>query len=402
MIKRTLTLIILAYMISSCEAQQTEDTRLIFGQERISYSKEEKIDSIINDAIMQHAMPGCRILAAKNRRVILNKSYGYLDYDSIKPVNDSTLYDLASVTKMAASALLMMKLYDDGKIDLDLPLTTYFKGIYDNGATLRDALAHQAGFKPWLDLRRREKEIAMQVAEGSKSYNAAKARKAIIKNIVDEPLNEKGTYQYSDLGFFLYPLFAKKLYNQDFEDFLDSRFYHPLGISPMFCPLRKHTIDNIAPTENDTIWRKRIVRGTVHDEGAAMMGGISGHAGLFARAEDMAILMQMLLNNGEYGDIKLLKAETVKLFTSQAFEGNRRGLVFDKQLLDTAINGTPSKMASMQSFGHTGFTGTFVWADPQNNLILVFLSNSPYPNRGTMLSKLNVRTQIHDILYQED
>lgn len=393
--------LVLVAIIAGCHTKHLVDNRISAEMGSISPRQQYLIDSVVNDAISQRAMPGCRILAVRNRKIILNKSYGYLTYDSLQPVNDSTLYDLASVTKLAASSLLMMKLYDDGKIDLDLPLTSYFRGIMDNGATLRDALAHQAGFKPWLDLRRRHRDIATRVADGS-PLDVAQSQREIIQSIVGEDLNPVGQYQYSDLGFFMYPLFAKKFYGLQFQDFLAERFYHPLGIGARFCPLSSSPHDaNIAPTENDTIWRHRIVRGTVHDEGAAMMGGVSGHAGLFATAGDMAVIMQMLLNKGEYGDIRYLKPETVELFTSQAFPGNRRGLVFDKPLLDTAINGTPSKMASPRSFGHTGFTGTFVWADPDNGLILVFLCNSCYPSRGTMLSRLNVRTQIHDILYKE-
>lgn len=391
-------------MLVSCKIQHQidEDTRLQYGAYHISAKYQYRIDSLINDAIQRRAMPGCRIIAAIDRKVVIDKSYGYLDYDSIQPVNDTTIYDLASVTKVAASSLALMAMYDDGKIKLDKPLSEYLAGITDNGATLRDALAHQAGFKPWIPLRTKLPELSDMLLDTTREYNAGQARQTIIPFIASQELGGRGRYAYSDLGFYIYPEFVRKIYKVDFENFLNTRFYFPLGVNPVFNPLKHHSINNIAPTENDTIWRMRIVRGTVHDEGAALMGGVSGHAGLFATAGDVAVIMQMILNRGEYGGRILLKPETVDLFTSQAFPGNRRGLVFDKPVLDTALNGTPSPRASMRSFGHTGFTGSFVWADPDNNLLLIFLCNSTFPNRSSMLSRLNVRTQLHDILYNSD
>ncbi len=384
-------------IFNCCNSQQP--TTLVYNKAKISDHLQQKIDSIVNDAIFQHAMPGCRVLAVVNHEVVLNKSYGYFTYDSLKTVNDSTLYDLASVTKIAASSLVMMKLYEDKKIDVNLPLTHYFKGITDNGATLKDALAHQAGFKPWLDIRRANKDLSEQVVNNEVKYNSKKAVKQISEYIVKQPLDSCGKYLYSDLGFYLYTSFTKKYYHKDFDVFLYDNFYRPLGIKLCFKPLYRYDKNNIAPTENDTIWRKRLVCGTVHDEGAFLMGGISGHAGLFATANDMAVLMQMLLDKGSYAGKKYFDPQTVNYFTKQAFENNRRGLVFDKQLIDSTLNGTPSKLASKNSFGHSGFTGTFVWADPDNGLIFIFLCNSIYPNRGTMISKLDVRTKIHDVLY---
>lgn len=391
-------------ILSGCKIhkQVEEDTRIHFGNACIKAHYKARIDSLINDAIQREAMPGCRIMAVLNRDVIFDQCYGYLDYDSIQQVTDSTYYDMASVTKLAASSLALMAMYDDQLLDLDKPLPEYIPGLMDNGATLRDALAHQAGFKAWIPLRTKLPELSAQLLDTSRVYNSLAARKAIISYITEQPLNDKGEYLYSDLGFYVYPQLVRKYYNREFESFLYTRFYKPLEIRPVFNPTRYMPASQIPPTENDSIWRHTIVRGTVHDEGAALMGGLSGHAGLFARARDMAVIMQMLLNKGEYGGIRFLRPGTVELFTSQAFPGNRRGLVFDKPVLDTALNGTPSKMASMQSFGHTGFTGTFVWADPRNNLILIFLCNSTYPQRSSMISKLNVRTQLHDIFYNSD
>ena len=356
-----------------------------------------KIDSIITDAIHQRAMPGCRLLAAQNGQILINKCYGYIDYDSVTPVGMNTFYDFASITKIAAGAPCLMRMYQDGKIDLDKPLCEYFN-LDTNGATLGDALAHQAGFKPWLNLRGKLATISFELLN-SPTFNAENARTQIREAICNEKLNERGNYLYSDLGFYLYPALVKEYYNKEFEQFLIDEFYRPLDIKLCFNPLRYYPKELIAPTENDTIWRKTIVQGTVHDEGAALMGGVSAHAGLFGRAQDLAVLMQMYLNKGSYNEVQYLRPETLDKFTTQAFPDNRRGLVFDKTPLDTAINGTPSKMASRLSYGHTGFTGSFTWADPANGLLIVFLCNSTYPCRSTLISKLDVRTKIHDQLY---
>jgi YegS/Rv2252/BmrU family lipid kinase len=396
--KKTLPVILcFFFMLLGCKSRQP----LTLTPEQTHFSPEiaSEIDSIVNDAISQKAMPGCRILCAVNHYIVFDKSYGYFTYDSIKKVNDSTLYDLASVTKAAASAPVLMRLYEDGFINLDSSLSYYFKGIDTNGATLKDALAHQAGFRPALDLRRLCRNLSNQVINQTDNYDIKKAREQITQCIVKEPLKPKGEYLYSDLGFFLYTLFPKKYYGRDFDVFLYDEFYRPLGLKMRFNPYGK-LLENIPPTENDTLWRKRIVCGTVHDEGAVLMGGISGHAGLFSDARDLAVLFQMFLDGGSYNGKNFLKPETVKLFTSQAFEGNRRGLVFDKPVIDSTLNGTPSKMASPESFGHTGFTGTFVWADPKYNMVFVFLCNSTFPNRGKMLTKLDVRTKIHDRFYK--
>lgn len=400
--KNILTMLVLfaALSFAGCKAQET-CTHLIYGRKALQPKYVRIIDSLVNDAITRRAMPGCRIIAVKNQYVIFNKSYGYLDYDSIQPVNDSTMYDVASVTKMAASALLLMKLYEDRKIDLDAKLCEYYPGFEDNGATLRDALAHQAGLKIGIDIKKLEPELYKSCVLDS-NYNASIARRKICQDVQNQPMKQPGEYLYSDLGFFFYPEFASRFYGLSFINFLNEWFYYPLGVKMLYNPLEKYPPDNIAPTEVDTVWRRRTVRGTVHDEIAAMMGGVSGHAGLFATAGDLAILMQMFLSGGEYGGIHFLKPETISLFTSQQFENNRRGLVFDKPVIDTTLNGTPSKRASRASFGHTGFTGPFVWADPQNKLILVFLTNSVYPNRSMLIAKLDLRTKIHDVFYAED
>ncbi|MBQ5539317.1 MAG: YegS/Rv2252/BmrU family lipid kinase [Bacteroidales bacterium] len=396
--KKTLPLFLcFFFMLLSCKTPQP--LSLVPGKARLSDEYKSVIDSIVSDAIFQRAMPGCRIYCSVNHYTVFDESYGYFTYDSIKKVNDSTFYDLASVTKIAASALVLMKLYEDKKIDLDLPLTDYFHGLDSNGATLKDALAHQAGFRPALDWVGKNKNLAAEVLASPENYDIQKARKQLAEFIVNQPLKPKGEYLYSDLGFFLYTSFPKKFYGKDFDVFLYDTFYRPMGLKMRFNPYGK-LLQNIPPTENDTLWRKKIVCGQVHDEGAVLMGGISGHAGLFSGARDLAVLLQMLLDKGSYDGKKYFEPETVEMFTSQAFEGNRRGLVFDKPVIDSTLNGTPSKMASPKSFGHTGFTGAFVWADPKYNMVFVFLCNSTFPDRSRMLMKLDVRTKIHDEFYK--
>ncbi|MBP5681877.1 MAG: serine hydrolase [Bacteroidales bacterium] len=396
----SMMLTVMALTFVCCQAQE-RSTTLIYGRKSLNPKYVRVIDSLVNDAISQRAMPGCRILAVKDQYVIFNKSYGYLTYDSIRPVNDSTMYDIASVTKMAGSALMLVKLYEDRKLDLDKKISEYFPGFTDNGATIRDALAHQAGFRPGIDIKRIEPDLYKSCVTDP-NYVPSVARRKILQDVMAQPMKNPGEYLYSDIGFYFYPEFTSRFYGLGFINFLNEWFYYPLGVKLLFNPLEKYPLSNIAPTEVDTVWRKRVVQGTVHDEMAAMMGGVSGHAGLFSNANDLAVIMQMLLSGGEYGGIKFLKPETVNLFTSQAFEGNRRGLVFDKPVIDTTLNGTPSKQASHLSFGHTGFTGPFVWADPRNRLILVFLTNSTYPNRSMTITKLDLRTKIHDVFYAED
>ncbi len=377
------------------------------------------VDSLVNDAISKQAFPGCRIFAVKNRKVFLDKCYGFLTYDSIVPVKYNTLYDLASITKVAAAAPCVMKLYEDGVLDLEQKFSYYFSAFSDSikdSITVKEMLAHQAGLKAGINFSRRTLDkngdflsdfyfnkptnnFCLKVCDSL--YINSKIKDIIYQSICKSEISGRGNYLYSDLPFYLLPSVIEQFSGKTIDQYLYDNFYLPLGLKTMcFNPLEKFSKDEIAPTEIDTIFRKRLIQGYVHDEGAALCGGISAHAGLFSSAKDLGVLFQMFMNKGVYNKQRYFKDETVEMFTSQVFENNRRGIIFDKPPLDKSLNATPSKKASSKSYGHTGFTGPFVWADPENGLLVVFLCNSTYPNRSNMLVKLDFRTKLHDILYK--
>ena len=381
-----------------------------------------KVDSIVELGIKVGAYPGCQVFAAVNGNVIFYKSYGFHTYDSIIPVRNTDLYDLASVTKIAASVPCLMKLYDQGQITLDTRLGDICWCIKHSDKAdilLRDALTHRAGLTPWIpfwkytlnrrgELKRkyfrRDSSRRYPFRVSDSLYSGYRTRRFVFRMIKKSKLLPAGKYRYSDLSFYLYPYIVENLTGKSFEQCLYENFYHPLGAySMVFNPYKYFDKNRIVPTEYDSLFRKTLIHATVHDEGAAMMGGVSGHAGLFANANDLAKLMQMYLNYGTYGGERYLSDTTVRRWTSYQFadEGNRRGLGFDKPLLEHPERGTPSPMASPESFGHTGFTGTFTWADPETGLLIVFLSNRVYPTRENKnLIHYNIRTHIHDVFYK--
>lgn len=390
-----------------------------------------RIDSIVNGAIAARATPGCSVLAVKNGKVIFRKTYGFHTYDNRIPVSDDDLYDLASVTKVSAATAAVLKLADDGKIDIDGRFSDNWpdwkKSLLhrSNKADLgwREILAHQAGLIPYLNYWKEtvkgdqlmdkwysfqpSPKYSLEVAPGL--YLKDKFRKKVYKDIRLSELDPPGKYVYSGLSFLIIPQVTKNLSGESFVDFLDNTYYNSLGAYHVtFNPLAKFSKDQIVPTEYDPYYRKEQVQGTVHDEAAAVLGGVSGNAGLFANANDLAKLIQMYMQMGTYGGKVYLKQSTMKEFTRVQFpqNNNRRGLGFDKPLVINkevdAEHSYPCPGASPDSFGHSGFTGTFVWADPQYQLVYIFLSNRVYPSREeNLLGKLNVRTNILQALYDE-
>lgn len=380
-----------------------------------------KIDSIANYAILSEAAPGCQIFAAIDQKVFFHKSYGYHTYDSLIPVQNSDLYDLASVTKISASAPAMMKLSQDNMIDISKPFSKYWRKFFwsdKRKISMIDIMCHQGQLYPWIPfwksaldenkqlnnkvfLTSYSKKFSLQVAKNL--YINKKYKKKIYKEIKKSKLLEEKKYKYSDLSFFYYPEMVEKLTKQDFESYLKENFYKKLGANSLcFNPLRFQKINEIVPTEYDKFFRKQLLHGYVHDEGAAMLGGVSGHAGLFGNANDLAKLVQMYQNYGEYGGLRYIDSTLLKNWTSYQFKenGNRRGIIFDKLSPTNPEWGTPSPSTSESSFGHSGFTGTFVWADPETGLLFVFLSNRVYPTReNKLLMKYNIRTNIHQVLY---
>ena len=380
-----------------------------------------QIDSLLVDGMNQKAYPGCQVLAMKDGKIIFEGNYGKFTYEGDKYVNADAIYDIASLTKLFASSFALMKLYDEGKLDLNSTLGDYFPFLNqsDKGEIkLIEFLTHQSGMTPWIPIYKMtcdgnepdmnyfreyiDENHTVRVARNL--YISEDFRYEIYDTIMKSELKEK-KYKYSDLGFYFVPKIVESITNQSFESYLEEIFFKPLNLNHIcFKPLNKHDINNIVPTEDDKYFRNQLICGDVHDQTAALFGGVSGHAGLFSNAKDLAVMMQLLLNGGYANGTQFISEETINYFTSAPFADNenRRGIGFDKPDLDPeAKYYTPSKQSSMASFGHTGFTGTFAWADPANNLIVIFLSNRVYPTSdNNKLSKLNLRTEIHDLFYK--
>ena len=380
-----------------------------------------QIDSLLLDGISQKAYPGCQVLAMKDGNIIFEGNYGKFTYEGDKYVNADAIYDIASLTKLFASSFALMKLYDEGKLDLNSTLGDYFPFLNqsDKGEIkLIEFLTHQSGMTPWIPIYKMtcdgnvpdmnyfreyiDENHTVRVAKNL--YISDDFRYEIYDTIMKSELKEK-KYKYSDLGFYFVPEIVEAITNQSFESYLEEIFFKPLNLNHIcFKPLNKHDINNIVPTEDDKYFRNQLICGDVHDQTAALFGGVSGHAGLFSNARDLAVMMQLLLNGGYANGTQFISEETINYFTSAPFADNenRRGIGFDKPELDPeAKYYTPSKQSSMASFGHSGFTGTFAWADPANNLIVIFLSNRVYPTSdNNKLSKLNLRTEIHDLFYK--
>lgn len=375
-----------------------QTTRLGWGY----YAKEntwgcaERIDSVVADAFAEKAMPGCRILVAHEGEVVHDKCYGTIDGKEL--VQKNTVYDLASITKVAATSICLMQLHEKEYFKLDDPLSKHLYGIdtLEIGTrTFKEVLTHSSGLYPWIPFYRELLNDSIDHMPVDTMY----------KRIYESELKPVGEYKYSDLGYYL----IHKIFDQWFEtenaiDSLSKAWvYEPLGFYSMgFHPLHKIDKSRIAPTENDKIFRKAIVRGTVHDPGAHMLGGVGCHAGLFSDAHDLARFGQMLLNGGVYNGYKICEKKTVENWTMRTYPyvENRRGIGFDKKGLNPD-EGVASLLSSDASFGHSGFTGTLLWVDPEYDLVYVFLSNRTYPNteNRTLITK-NVRTVIHDIIIE--
>jgi len=381
----------------------------------------KKIDSIALNGIEIGAYPGCQILALKDGKIIYEKNFGSFTYDSKILVQSDDVYDIASLTKVFATTFAIMKLYDDHKISMEATLEDFFpylKGTDKGDLKLIEIMTHQAGLVPWLPLfqmtmKDGKPDMNIYRTQIDENHTVRVARGLYLENDFEyqlfdsvkvSKLGEK-KYKYSDLGFYYLPKIVEVVANKPFETYLQENFYKPLNLNHIFYKPLNHTdIDKIAPTENDVVFRMQQLHGDVHDQSAAMFGGVSGHAGLFANARDLAVLMQLLLNEGYANGRQFLSDFTIKKFTTAPFveNKNRRGIGFDKPEVDTEVKYyTPAKQSSMASFGHTGFTGTFAWADPENQLIVIFLSNRVYPDAtNNKLSENDIRTKIHELFYE--
>ncbi|MEO0469134.1 MAG: glycoside hydrolase family 3 N-terminal domain-containing protein [Bacteroidota bacterium] len=384
----------------------------------------QQIDSIALAGVEAKAYPGCQVLVAKKGKVIFHETYGFHTYAQKRAVQKDDVYDLASLTKVSGPLPALMQLTDQGKFDLDAPLKTYwpkFKRSNKADLSMRSILAHNARLQAWIPYWRSTvdeegnfKKKTFQ-PDSSKKYPVRvsndlylhqKYRKKMYRAIKDSPLNDDPGYLYSGLSFYLYPQIIENLSGQDYESYCQENIYRRLGAFDLgWNAWKKYPLDRIVPTERDTFFRKEQLHGFVHDEGASMMGGVSGNAGLFGTAHDLAKLMQMYMNMGSYGGEQIISEQTMKEFTRYQYrsEGNRRGLGFDKPMLENPEKGYVAASASESSFGHSGYTGTMMWADPDEELVFIFLSNRVYPSReNRKLYELNIRPSLHQVLYEMD
>ena len=380
-----------------------------------------KADSIVNFGIQNKAFPGAQLLIYKKDSIQL-KSYGYHTYDSIVKVKNTDLYDLASVTKILAGTLAFMKLYELYDIDLNERVSKYLpllKRSNKKKSSFKQVLSHSSGWIPYIAhqnlIRKKNRKFKTGTLKIKKSkryptqisdslFLFKNYPKKIMRRIRKTDIKTVGEYLYSGLWFFLVPELTKQLSGLSFESFLKLHFYNPIKLQRLsFLPTRYFPKSEIVPTEYDNLFRKQLVQGWVHDEAAALMGGINGNAGLFANASSIAPLLELLLNKGSYNGKLLLKPETVKLFTQRAYpeSTNRRALGFDKPSISEDEDPYPSNLASPSSFGHSGFTGTFIWVDPSKDCFIIFLSNRVYPTRKQRaLYKLGISGKLLDYALQ--
>jgi beta-N-acetylhexosaminidase len=398
--------------------------------ERLSYSTPEmadmesltlsKIDAIAQEALAIQAAPGARIMVARKGKIVYDKSFGWQSSDKKIPVTENTIYDLASVTKVTATLQAAMFMHERGLIDINKKISVYlpeFKETNKKDIIIKDILTHQAGlwpYFPWhVDLvkdstllqyyfsKNKSEDYPFPVSENLFSHKSM--RDSMWSWILKSKLMEKKDRtpyetRYSDLGLYITQRLVEQLLNQPLEDFVAQNFYEPMGAPTAgFHPLERFPATTIAPTENDQAFRKSLLTGYVHDPGAAMYGGVAGHAGLFSNAIDLLKMGQMWLRKGSYGGTQYFKPETIELFSMKQFDNSTRGLGWAKATDPTSPS---SGYMSPQAFGHTGFTGTCIWVDPEFDLVFVFLSNRVNPEVSSKLLTARIRQRIQDVVYQ--
>lgn len=429
----------------------TDKTRLGYESPEskgLSADNFQKVDSLCKRAVSVHATPGCQVLVAYKGCIIYDKAFGYHTYDKKKANTTADIYDIASVTKITATLPAVMKLYDEKIIDLDAPLSHYYQQLLSTDKkdiTVREVLCHNAGLKPSLSLfldaidkealpgrlftvkktptntlrlkdrlyvnpnfhfkdstiSSKPKEGFQFIAQGI--YIFPTYKDSVEYAILNSPLAPQKKYAYSDIGFILLQHAIEETTGESISRYCKECFFNRLGMSNTdYKASERLTKSRIIPSCNDRLYRKTELLGSVHDPTAALMGGIAGHAGLFSTAEDLAKMCQMYLNKGEYGGERYLTAATVETFTDRndCFANNRRGLGFDKPEPDTTKVSPVCKQSSLNSYGHTGFTGIIAWCDPDNELIYIFMSNRTYPNEfDNKLVKESFRTKIQEAIY---
>lgn len=436
-----------------------QGTGIEISKTRLGYSMPEElgiagelfgpIDTIIAKAIRANAMPGCQLLIAKNAEVIYHQAYGYHTYLNRRAVTKNDIYDIASITKIVSTTALLMKCFEQKKINFDDRLSVYLPFLDTTNKkkiTIKDVLTHQAGLFPYIPfymgmiepLNNAEELISKEMSdkypykidkkkylnknyvfkegifssEQSAEYSVQVAENlfmrydyvdTIYKIINESEVKSKREYKYSDLGYYYFMRILESIYGSRLHILAADSFYRPLGaVTTGYLPFLRFPKERIVPTENDQVFRKQILQGYVHDPGAAMLGGVSGHAGVFSNANDLAKIMQMFLNGGSYGGRKYIDSATLAYFTSCQFckQDNRRGLGFDKPEPNEKKDGPTARSASLTSYGHTGFTGTIAWVDPEWQLVYIFLSNRIHPDQDNdKLIRMNIRTAIQQKIY---
>lgn len=402
----------------------------IKGNGRLKYSqaeelninpyKLEEIDAIISKAIALKAFPGCQILVAIDGKIILQKAYGTTKYEGGDTVTNQHIYDIASITKIASTTTALMRLQTMGQFSINKTLgelvPEYVNGSVYSNLKAVDLLTHRAGLTPWIPFYKKtivsegiNPELYSTVQKEGFSVPVSAGIwirndywKTMLKVIIETPLTGKKGYEYSDLSYYFFNKYIEKISGKTQDKFLEDEIYEPLGLRNItYLPLNKFPMKQIVPTEYDKEFRKQVIQGFVHDPGAAMMGGVAGHAGLFSNATDLAALMQFLLNKGQVGDQSLIKKEIVEQYTACQFcPENRRGIGFDKPTVNLK-NGPTCELVSPSTFGHSGFTGTITWADPENKVNFVFLSNRVYPDaENWKITKMSVRNEIQRVIYE--
>lgn len=398
----------------------TKPTRLSYtSPESMGINAEEllKIDSIAHESIKKKVFPGCQILVAHHGKVFYQKSFGFHTYDSIQFVQNSDLYDIASLTKVVATTASIMKMVDDKQFSLSARLSDYLPSVIGtdkSDISVMEMLAHQSGLRSWIPFwmktvkegnfvpgiysTKPSVEYPLRVA--NQLYIKQAYTDSIYQYILDSKMRPSGNYRYSDLGYYFLNRIIRKVTYLPEDLYVKKYFYAPLGLTTMgYLPRYRFDLERIVPTELDALFRKQLVHGDVHDPGAAMCGGVGGHAGVFSNANDVAVMMQLFLNNGEYGGERYIDSSTVSYFTRRHFgDSNRRGLGFDKPA-DDPERSPVAECASVSSFGHTGFTGTLAWADPEKDLVYVFLSNRVHPSAEVnYLARYGIRTSIQEVI----
>jgi CubicO group peptidase (beta-lactamase class C family) len=391
--------------------------------ERVGISSERlaKVDSVAKYAVDSLMTPGIQLLVARKGKVVYNKNFGKHTYKGKQQVRWTDIYDVASLTKILATLPLVMELEEGGIIKLDTKISKIlpeFKGTNKEDVTIKKMLSHYAQLTPWipfylktLDTVTKKPSEEYYRTKKSKQYNIEVANNLFLRSdyqdsinliIKDSDMLERLRYRYSDLPYYILKKFIEHHYDQPLDELVQQRFYKSLGANyTTYKPRERFSKTQIVPSEVDDYFRYQEIHGYVHDMGAAMQQGVGGHAGIFSNANDVAKIMQMYLQKGYYGGHRYFNTETLDRFNECYFceQDNRRGVGFDKPQLED--DGPTCGCVSMTSFGHSGFTGTYTWADPEEELVYVFMANRTYPSsKENKLLKESIRTEIQRLIYE--